>query len=188
MSALVHLIEGHVAPNRIWLEFGVAGGATLRQLAEVAPVIYGFDSWEGLPEDWCDINGNLQDEKGKFRCDPPSDLPANAHLIKGLFQDTLPGWLKKCPDRSFGFVHIDCDLYSSTSFVLSQLENHLDNTVIAFDEIGPFPAGDYHEGRAWREFMAKNKYEARLIGQQHQAGAIYKLTSKGPMLTSGLWV
>lgn len=174
MSALVRLTDGKVEPNRIWLEFGVAGGATLRELAEVAPVIFGFDSWGGLPEDWYDKDGNLQEPKGKFQCDPPSNLPGNAVLIKGMFQDTLPKWLGRVK-YPFGLVHIDCDLYSSTKFVLEQLEPWLHQTVIAFDEIGPFPAGDYHEGRAWREFLAKGKYTAELIGHQHTNGAVYKL-------------
>lgn len=190
MSALVTLIAGHVQPNRTWLEFGVAGGATLRQLAIVAPTIVGFDSWEGLPEDWCDEKGNLQDEKGKFRCDPPSNLPPNVRLEKGLFQDTLPTFIRcwaNTKNEPFGVVHIDCDLYSSTKFVLDHIGPYLDKTVIAFDEIGPFPAGDYHEGRAWREFLKEGKYNATLIGHQHNAGAIYKLF-KGPQLTSGLWV
>src|SRR5690242_17568866 len=151
-----------VEPNRVWLEFGVATGGTLRMLAQHAPVIYGFDWFRGLPEDWRDGDGGLQEPRGKFACSLPHDIPANAYLVIGLFESTLPDWLTE-HSGPFGFVHIDCDLYSSTKFVLEQLEPHLDGTVIAFDEIGPFPAGDYHEGRAWREFLARGTYEAKLL-------------------------
>jgi len=153
----------------------VAGGATLKQLARYAPVIYGFDSFEGLPEAWLDENGNQQEPKGKFKCHIPAELPANAYLVIGLFEDTLPAFLKHRPGP-FGLVHIDCDLYSSAKFVLDQLGPYLDDAVIAFDEIRGFPAGEHHEGRAWAEFMSRDKYNARLLGHQHNAGAIYKLS------------
>lgn len=163
-----------VIGNRIWLEFGVASGDSLRRLSQYAPFIYGFDSFEGLPEDWTDENGGLQEPKGKFACDPPKDLPINAQLVIGRFEDTLPIFLSSKP-KSFGLVHIDCDLYSSTKFVLDHLEPCLDGTILIFDEIRGFPAGEYHEGRAWQEFMDKGTYNARLIGTQHNAGAIYRL-------------
>ena len=40
--------EGH------WLEFGVRSGTSLNLSIQARPtqVIHGFDSWEGLPEDW----------------------------------------------------------------------------------------------------------------------------------------
>lgn len=174
MAVLINLALQHVEPDRPWLEFGVANGNTLRQLAEYAPVVYGFDWFNGLPEDWRDENGNLQDPKGKFRCDIPKDLPKNAVLIVGLFQDTLPQFLGE-ESWKFGLIHIDCDLYSSTKFVLEQLEPHLDEAIMAFDEIRGFPAGKYHEGRAWTEFINRGKYSVRLLGHQHSAGAIYKL-------------
>lgn len=184
MAALINLSLQHIEPDLPWLEFGVACGATLRQLAEHAPFIYGFDWFKGLPEDWRDYNGNLQDPKGKFACSVPQDLPENVQLVIGRFEDTLPEFIHMehvalAPMLPrFGFVHIDCDLYSSTKFVLDQLEPYLDGTVIAFDEIRGFPAGECHEGKAWCEFLLKGTYAARLIGHQHNAGAIYKLSRR----------
>jgi len=177
MSAIVTIANGHIEADRPWLEFGVACGATLRQLAEHAPLIYGFDSFEGLPEDWTDERGGLQEPKGKFACHVPDELRSNTYLVIGRFEDTLPKWLVS-HGQPFGIVHIDCDLYSSTKFVLDQLEPFLDGAVIAFDEIRGFPAGEYHEGRAWAEFLARGPYVARLLGHQHNAGAIYKLSHR----------
>ncbi len=173
MSALVNLIQ-HKVQQGPWLEFGVAYGNSLRDLATVAPFIYGFDSWNGLPEDWRDDKGGLQEPRGTFCCDPPRHPPLNSALVIGRFEDTLPAFLK-VNRGPFGFVHIDCDLYSSTKFVLNQLHDYLDNVIIAFDEIRGFPAGEHHEGRAFAEFLDKGRYSATLIGYQHNAGAVYRL-------------
>lgn len=174
MSALLNIALPYIEPNTIWLEFGVAEGNSIRELAKAAPLIYGFDSFEGLPEDWRDENGGLQEPKGKFRCAQPT-VPDNVIIVPGLFENTLPKWIANWNVGLLGFVHIDCDLYSSTMFVLDQLEPYLSKVVIAFDEIGPFPAGAYHEGRAFAEFMSRGKYRAQDLGKQHSAGAIYKL-------------
>jgi len=60
------------------LEFGVATGATLRKIATSFPSrsVYGFDSFEGLPEDWRG-DGVTWNPKGTYACDPPVDLPNN---------------------------------------------------------------------------------------------------------------
>lgn len=177
MAIVTSAIRESIEPDRAWLEFGVASGTTLLELAEDAPIIYGFDSFEGLPEDWLDENGGLQEPKGKFACEMPRLLPFNAYLVIGRFENTLESWLKDHPGP-FGLVHIDCDLYSSTKFVLEQLEPYLDQTVIAFDEIRGFPAGIYHEGRAFDEFIDRGKYNTRLLGHQHNAGAVFKLSRR----------
>ena len=40
--------------NGLFLEFGVSAGRTVNYIASLVPdkTIYGFDSFEGLPEDW----------------------------------------------------------------------------------------------------------------------------------------
>lgn len=174
---LTALIQKHVELNRTWLEFGVAYGHSLKELALHAPIIYGFDSFKGLPEDWRDAEGRIHQPAGAYACPFPTNLPDNAYIVQGLFQDTLPDWLQEHHNgEPFGFVHIDCDLYSSTKFVLEQLEPYLDKTVVAFDEIKGFPATDNHESAAWLEFMDRGKYSAQFIGEQHYMGAIFKLT------------
>jgi hypothetical protein len=35
-----------------WFEFGVHSGSTINTLSSFCEKIYGFDSFEGLPEDW----------------------------------------------------------------------------------------------------------------------------------------
>lgn len=133
------------------LEFGVYKGGTINHLASRLPtrIIYGFDSFEGLPEDWC--GGN---PKGEYTLD--GNLPAvrpNVRLVKGLFQDTLPDFARAHPEP-VALLHVDCDIYSSTKCVFDHLHGSIvDGTVIAFDEIWNYPAFASHEIKAFAEFL-----------------------------------
>ena len=52
------------------------------------------------------------------------------------------------------FLHVDCDLYSSASFVLTQLKDRIQpGTVIVFDEYFNYPGWRKHEHRAFVEFI-----------------------------------
>ena len=60
-------------------EFGVFQGITINHLASLtAKTIYGFDSFEGLPETW---RPNF--EKGRFRLKKLPKVRANVKLLKG---------------------------------------------------------------------------------------------------------
>jgi len=133
------------------LEFGVAGGATLRFLASLTPdTVYGFDSFRGLPETW-----RSGFEAGAFaRAEVPADMPANAQLVVGLFAETLPQFREQHAD-SVRFAHIDCDLYSSTKTIFDGLGDRFGSgTVLVFDEYMNYPGWREHEHRAFVEFIA----------------------------------
>ena len=54
------------------------------------------------------------------------------------------------------FLHIDCDLYSSTKTVLSRLAAAIHcGTVIVFDEYCGYDGWEQHEARAWSEFCSE---------------------------------
>jgi hypothetical protein len=148
------------APTGLVLEFGVAQGGTLNYLAklfEPRPV-YGFDSFEGLPEPWCDY------PVGAFAGEPLW-VPDNVRLVRGWFDDTLDDFLELLPDPA-AFVHIDCDLYSSTKTVLDKLEPRLiSGTVIVFDEFHGYPDWRNHEFRAYAEFRARTKTRFRYVAK-----------------------
>lgn len=153
-------------PRGCAVEFGVAKGTTLRMIAEHMPAI-GFDSFQGLPEDWRHGFG-----KGRFACDPP-DIHG-VTLVAGLFSETLPTF--PFPSN-IGLVHIDCDLYSSTAEVLRWAGPHLrPGCFIVFDEFHGYPGCEAHEQRAWAEWVVNNPVTWTVIGHGPEQWAI-QLTS-----------
>lgn len=149
------------ADNEGWaLEFGVGAGGTLRMIAERLPVI-GFDSFEGLPEDW-----RPEYPKGSFALqDPKRDrIPQveNATVVVGLFADTLPGF--DWPDK-VDLIHFDADLFSSTATALEHC-GHLikPGTLVVFDEFFGYDGAHEHEQRAWSEWTKRHGVEYEALG------------------------
>lgn len=135
-------------PEGMILEFGVAAGNTLRILAEHRGEreLYGFDSFEGLPEDW-----RTGFPKGFFKMEPPE--VEGAELVIGTFEATLPGFAQ-AHDGPVAFIHADGDMYSSTKTILDNLEDRLvPGVIIQFDEFFNYPGWEHHEYRAWKEFV-----------------------------------
>jgi tetratricopeptide (TPR) repeat protein len=130
------------------LEFGVRHGNSIRQLAELAnQPIHGFDSFEGIPEDWHDEGRGSYSTKGVI-----PKVPSSVTLHQGWFDETLPSFLNQNfePVR---LINIDCDIYSSTKTVLDLLASRIQSgTVIIFDEY----IGNQH----WREDEFKAFQEA----------------------------
>lgn len=154
-------------PHGHALEFGVHTGTTLRLIAHHMPVT-GFDSFQGLPEDWRPGFG-----RGRFACTPPD----HAGLVIGLYADTLPAY--PFP-HDIGLVHIDCDLHSSTTTVLNHVGPHLQpGCYIVFDEYHGYPGCEHHEQKAWTEYTATHPTTAwTVIGHGPQQWAI-QLTTPG---------
>jgi len=129
------------------LEFGVYQGESLRLLAERCAdrIVYGFDSFEGLPQAW------WTQPKGAFKVPPPNINKHNVRLIQGLFDETLPQFLSTWSNRA-ALIHVDCDLYASTRCCLLQLLPRCQiGTVVLFDEYYNYPEFAGHEWLAWRE-------------------------------------
>ncbi|AOR31560.1 hypothetical protein BFF78_11340 [Streptomyces fodineus] len=142
------------------LEFGVMGGQTLAILCdefEDRPV-HGFDSFRGLPEDWThDSPSGTYSTGGQV----PTDLPSNAKLHIGLFEDTLPTYLADS-DAPVALLHIDSDLYSSARTALFGLAPRLRaGSLIVFDEFLNYPGWRRHEYRAFMEFVEAFDVEFR---------------------------
>jgi hypothetical protein len=135
----------------IALEFGVYSGRTLSIISKRFPAkTFGFDSFDGLPEDWREGF-----PRGTFKIEKMPEVD-NADIIPGLFQDTLDGFLVKNKEP-ISFVHLDADLYSSTKFVLTTLnERIVPNCVILFDEFMNYPEFEKHEYRAFIEWCTEN--------------------------------
>jgi predicted O-methyltransferase YrrM len=147
------------------LEFGVFTGSTLKLIAAQRDGgVYGFDSFEGLPEHW-----RPGFDSGTFGMDAPPDVPG-AELVVGLFDDTLPGFLETHPGP-VDLLHVDSDLYSSAVTVLAHAGPRLrPGSVVVFDEFFNFPGWEAHEARAWQEYVAATgvrfRYEAYTLDHE----------------------
>lgn len=150
-------------PDTLWLEFGVASGRTINYISQFTKdTVYGFDSFEGLPETWRE---GL--EKGAFSRNGVLPLVnANVELIKGWFNETLEEFMKT-HDKKISFIHMDADLYSSTKYIFDTLKGNIDkDCVIVFDELVNYPGfdGDKGELRAFYEFITENTVDYEWIG------------------------
>ncbi len=145
----------------LWLEFGVSAGESVNHIArEIRPrVIHGFDSFWGLPTDW-----NRLFPRGSFSLGGRlPQVEQNVRLHKGLFEQTLPGFLDENPGP-VAFAHVDCDLYSSTRVVLESLWKRIvPGTVIVFDEFAT-PSPVKNEAHAFQEFLRRSRNTFEILG------------------------
>jgi hypothetical protein len=160
---LAHAIQ-HVEVDGLWLEFGVSTGGSIRCITSLTDrMVYGFDWFEGLPEDWVLGEGYYPYPRGSFRGRPLFTRP-NMTLLVGLFQETLPAFLT-AHAGPVAFAHVDCDLYSSTTYVLQALRDRfVAGTVIAFDDLFNYPNYAHHEMRALLELAATAGLEYTYLG------------------------
>jgi len=156
-------------PGSLWLEFGVATGKSINYISKfTTDKVYGFDSFEGLPEKWRDgFDKGAFSRNGTF---PP--VNDNVVLIKGWFNNTLLPFIKS-QNKKVSFIHIDVDLYSSTKYILDVLKNYMDkDCVIVFDELVNYPGFDGHTGelKAFYEFINENRVTYKWIGMDGTIG------------------
>jgi hypothetical protein len=150
-------------PNTLWLEFGVASGRSINYISKfTTDKVYGFDSFEGLPEKWRDGF-----EKGAFNQNGTLPLVnRNVELVKGWFNETLLPFIRQ-HDKKVSFLHLDADLYSSTKYILDVLKDYLDKEcVVVFDELLNYDGfdGDTGELKAFYEFVTENNVDYEWIG------------------------
>jgi len=153
--------QADTSHNRLICEFGVFTGATINHLAKLtSKTVFGFDSFEGLPEDWRAVGI----KKGHFAVKRLPAVRENVTLVKGWFHKTIPSFLA-AHDGAVGFLHIDCDLYSSTKVVFDLLGPRLSaGTVLVFDEYLNFPEWQEGEHKAFNEFLTRTGLSAKFIG------------------------
>jgi len=119
---------------KIVCEFGVYNGVTvkiLRDALDSSVDVYGFDSFEGLPEDWVGTGF----KKGYFTTDGVIPEMGGVKFYKGWFCDTIDQFIQDVSPQPAALIHIDCDLYSSTKEVLDKMLPYITkNTILVFDE------------------------------------------------------
>ena len=144
----------------LYLEFGVWRGRTINFIAEHCDgMVHGFDSFEGLPEDW-----TADYQQGHFTTQ--GTLPSvrsNVQLHVGWFDQTLPDFVREHPEP-IAFMHVDCDLYSSTKTAFDAVADRIvPNTVIVFDEYFNYPRWREHEYKAFQELVAARDLKYRYL-------------------------
>ena len=151
-----HMIELS-KKSRPFYEFGVWRGEAFRYLIKTFKKGYGFDTFEGLPEDWHDeaagtysSGGNVPKVKG-------------GKFIVGKFEDTLPGFFaEERPIASI--INFDADLYSSTICALNHAKPVIDkHTILIFDEFLMNNNWEEDEYKALEEFCATNNYTYEVL-------------------------
>jgi Macrocin-O-methyltransferase (TylF) len=158
--ALLKAAVSQIEVQGLCCEFGVYGGETINFISSlIAREVHGFDSFEGLPEDW-----RQGQEKGTFAVGALPRVRFNAKLYEGWFRDTLPAFLEQHPGP-VAFLHLNADLHSSTRMVFELLGDRIvPGTVIAFGEFFNYPGwreGDY---RVFTEFCRERRAEVRYLG------------------------
>jgi hypothetical protein len=144
-----------------YIEFGVAAGYSFRwwvsNSENTESRFYGFDTFEGLPEAW-----------GTFsRSDMASSVPViddnRVKFYKGLFQESVPGFLKEWDrkEKRLKVMHFDADLFSSTLFTLTVMAPYLQKgDILLFDEFNV----PNHEFLAFKIFSDSYYVKTRLLG------------------------
>lgn len=176
----------------LWLEFGVWRGESINYIAKLAPkkIIYGLDSFEGLPVDW-KHGGEHGDsvipaDYFKMYCLPR--VKKNVRLIKGWFNKTLPVLLAE-HKQNVAFMHIDSDVYESAKTIFDILGGGgiVPGTVIVFDEYYNYPHWQEGEYKAFQEFVQKHHVIYEFIAfnsHGEQAALVIKgVDNKTPIFT-----
>jgi O-methyltransferase len=152
-----------------YLEFGVWKGETLAAWTKINTSpdsrFHGFDSFEGLPEDWGHAFGTTK--KGAFSADGilPEIPDKRVSFYKGWFQNTLRPFLAETKLFHPIVLHNDSDLHSSTLYTLSTLDPLLQaGDIIIFDEY----EGAAHEFLAWQQYQRAFMRSAKCIAMSDQ--------------------
>lgn len=144
-----------------YFEFGVCGGHSFKwwldQNTNADSKFYGFDTFEGLPENFGPFaKGSMAVALESLNITDP-----RASFYKGLFQDTLVPFLETYKSEKRKLFHMDADLFSATIFSLSQLYRFFnDGDILLFDEF----AVPKHEFMAFKIFTESFYVNYEVIG------------------------
>ena len=143
-----------------YIEFGVSAGNSIKWWAEHITHpdsrLYGFDTFEGLPEDW----GTFR--KGDMNSQLPLIDDERIIFIKGLFQETVPTFIGRQHDQKRRkVIHFDADLFSSTLYALTSMAPLLQSgDILFFDEFNV----PNHEFLAFKMFTESYYITPKLLG------------------------
>lgn len=185
--SLDQALQANMGPDALICEFGVHQGESVTHLGKALAAkrepasptgarppteVHGFDSFEGLPDDWF-----LGRKAGRFSLQGAlPNVPSNVRLHKGWFSDTLPGFLESHRGPA-ALLHLDADLYSSTKTVLdafTQTGRIRPGTMLVFDEFFNYPGWKEHEYKAFKEWVETHRVRFEYTGMApcHYSAAV----------------
>ena len=143
--------------DKPFYEFGVWRGEAFKYLIKTFKKGYGFDTFEGIPEDW------HNEKAGSYTSQGVIPKIKGGEFIAGKFEDTLPKFfLEAKPVASI--INFDADLYSSTICALNWASSVIDqNTILIFDEFLINPNWENDEHKALEEFCLQNNYKYEVM-------------------------
>jgi Methyltransferase domain len=167
-ARLFDVVLAHIAgrPGDVF-EFGVSSGDSFREFLKRCPdrQVYGFDSFQGLPEAWWTRS------KGAFAADAPRLDNPNGHLVSGWFDSSVPEFFRNW-SGTIALVHVDCDLYASTKIALQHaLRFCRVGSVVLFDEYYNYPGFSEHEWLAWQQLRRVWQIESRCLAYDGRRAA-----------------
>jgi hypothetical protein len=146
----------------LYLEFGVFHASAIRYwsraLKHPDARLHGFDSFEGLPEDFDVLDG--PNRKGFYSTlgQIPKLDDSRVSFFKGWFEETLPAYHP--PEHETLVMTLDADLYSSTICVLRHLRSWIvPGAYLYFDDLCRLE----HEPKAFDEFIGESGRRFDLI-------------------------
>lgn len=137
----------------LFLEFGVYQGDTINFVSsKINTTVHGFDSFDGLPEFWRDGF-----DRGCFDIDALPKVNPNVILHQGWFDKSIVEFLENDTSEFISFLHVDCDLYSSTQTIFDLIGDKIKKgTVIVFDEYFNYDGWEAGEYKAFQEFIKES--------------------------------
>jgi hypothetical protein len=157
-----HIINSQKLDTNIdYFEFGVAKGLSFRwwinRIKNEQAKFYGFDTFTGLPENW----GPFRKGEMNNNNEPPKIDDDRHQFFQGLFQQTLPPFLKDYRTGNRKVIHMDADLYSATLFVLTSITPFLrPGDIIFFDEFNV----PMHEFKAFKDWSNSYYINYKVLG------------------------
>lgn len=155
----IEIALAHANLEGLVLEFGVYNGKSIRNIASIVDSeVHGFDSFEGIPENWNDEPSGSYSANGELPA-----VPSNVTLHQGWFEETIPGFIKE-NNGPIRFMNIDCDLYSSTKTIFYLLGPQVvSGTVIVFDEFIGYKSWQEDEFKAFQEAVSQFQWQYEIL-------------------------
>ena len=168
-------------PDGYVMEFGVLNGGSLIEFYNILrgrlTHLYGFDSFEGLPElspeDQQALEHMPSFHQGNYKSGPQdfvrTSILANTGglkaeqltMVPGFYEKSLPQFDKaSLHDKGPCLLaHVDCDLYSSSCEVFEFLDDIVDTgTWLFLDDYWCYKGSPKHgQRKAFEEWMSKSK-------------------------------